>query len=80
MKKFLSLALIIVLTLTLLITGCHGKKAVQSIELDNLKREYEIGETPDFTGVTGKVIYNDGTSEDVVYADLGDKPISNGEK
>ena len=71
MKRFLSLALIIVLTLTmLLITGCVGKKAVQSIELDGLKREYEIGETPDFTGVTGKVIYNDGTTDDVVYSDL----------
>lgn len=70
MKKFLSLTLLIVLTLTLLITGCQGRKAVQSIELDGLKRDYEIGETPDYTGVTGKIIYNDGTTEDVDYTAL----------
>lgn len=70
MKKFLSLALLIVLTLTLLITGCQGRKAVQSIELNGLKREYEIGETPDYTGVTGKIIYNDGTTEDVDHTSL----------
>lgn len=70
MKKFLSLALIIVLTLTLLITGCQGKKAVQSIELEGLKREYEIGEKFDYTGVSCKVTYNDGTTEAVDLADL----------
>ena len=70
MKKFLSLALLIVLTLTLLITGCKGKKAVQNIELDGLKREYEIGEKIDYTGVTAKVVYNDGTSEPVDLKDL----------
>ncbi len=72
MKKFLSTALLLTLV-TILLTGCFllgGQKAVQNIELKGLKTEYEIGDTPDFSGVTATVVYNDGTTKEVAGSEL----------
>lgn len=71
MKKFLSLALLLILTVTLLLTGCRGQKQVQSIEItEGLKTEYTIGDTPDFSGVKAIVTYNDGSTENVEASQL----------
>lgn len=70
MKKFFSTTLILVLMLTLVLTSC-GKKKVQTIEmLEGFKFEYTIGETPDFSGVKAKIVYNDGTSIEVGSSEL----------
>ena len=71
MKKFLSLTLLLILTVTLLLTGCRGQKQVQSIEItEGLKTEYTIGDTPDFSGVKAIVTYNDGSTENVEASQL----------
>ena len=72
MKKLLSISLLLVLTATLLLTGCiRGQKAVQSIEIiEGFKYQYELNETPDFSNVKARIIYNDGTSKDVTASDL----------
>lgn len=71
MKKFLSLALLLILTVTLLLTGCRGQKQIQSIEItEGLKTEYTIGDTPDFSGVKAIVTYNDGSTENVEASQL----------
>lgn len=70
MKRFLSVALLLVLTLTLLLTGCRGQKEVESIQLEGLQREYELNEKADFSGVTATIVYNDGTTKSVVSSDL----------
>lgn len=65
MKRFLSLALLMVLMLSLALTSC-GKKQVRAIEIDEgLKYEYELGETPDFSGVKATIVYNDETTTKV---------------
>ena len=70
MKKFLSLALLIVLVLSLALTSC-GKKQVQAIEItEGFKYEYEIGETPDFSAVKATIVYNDGTTKEVDASEL----------
>ena len=37
---------------------------------EGIEEEYEIGSTPDFTGIKATVTYSDGTTKDVTYADL----------
>ena len=70
MKRFLSVMILLVLTATLL-TGCiTGQKAIQNINIEGLKTTYEIGETPDYSGVSATVIYNDGTTKAVGYSEL----------
>lgn len=70
MKKILSVLLILVLTFALALTSC-GKKEVQSIEItEGFKFEYELGETPDYSGVRAKIIYNDGTTAEVDGSEL----------
>jgi hypothetical protein len=70
MKKLLSVTLLIVLTLTLALTGC-GRKQIQSIDVgDSLQREFEINEKPDFSGVTATIIYNDSTTKPVGASEL----------
>lgn len=69
MKRFLSLALIVVLMLTLALTSC-GKKEVKDIRFtEGFKYEYEIGETPDFSGVKATIVYNDETTKEVDASD-----------
>lgn len=70
MKKFLSVTLLLVLTLALLLTGCKGQKAVEDIQLEGLKREYEINEKPDFSGVSATIVYNDGSTKKVGASEL----------
>ena len=71
MKRFISLTILIVLTVTLLLTGCRGQKAVQSIAFtEGFKTEYIIGETPDFTQAKAIITYNDGSTENVEASQL----------
>ena len=74
MKKYLSALLLLVLVLTLGLTGCRGQKAIENLEVHGLKTEYELNEEPDFKNVTATVIYNDGTSKNVTRdeLDIGD--------
>ncbi len=70
MKKFLSTALLFVLTITLLLTSC-GKKEVKAINItEGFKYEYELGETPDFSAVKATIVYNDDTTREVTGAEL----------
>jgi len=65
MKRFLSLALMIVLMLSLALTSC-GRKQVKDIQITSgFKYEYELNETPDFSGVKATIVYNDGTTKEV---------------
>ena len=70
MKKLLLATILLVLTTAILLTGCSGQKEIQSISLDGLKTEYEIGETPDFSGVTATITYNDGSTKQATAAEL----------
>lgn len=75
MKRFLSLALMIVLMLSLTLTAC-GKKQVSDIQItDGFKYEYELGETPDFSGVKATIVYNDGTTKEVSGSELSFGPL-----
>lgn len=71
MKKVLSLTLLVLLTLTLILTGCKGQKKIDRIDVgDTLPRQYEQGSTPDFSGVVASIIYNDSSSISVDASQL----------
>lgn len=66
-KKFLIL-LMVVLAISCALTACFkGDKAPESIEIKagTLKTEYNLNDTPDFSGVKVTVKYNDGSTEEV---------------
>ena len=69
MKKLLAF----VLTLVVLVTAfcACGAKAVASITIDEgLIREYNINDTPDFSGIKATVKYNDESTKSVTADDL----------
>lgn len=68
MKKLLSVILTVLL-IVVAFTAC-GDRSIESIEIkEGLVREYNIGDTPDFSGVKITATYNDGDSEVVTAAD-----------
>ena len=69
MKKIVSL-LLFVLMITLLLTGCRGQKQIQNLDVHGIKTEYELNETPDFSGASATVTYNDGTTKEIEGAAL----------
>ncbi|MBO7197047.1 MAG: bacterial Ig-like domain-containing protein [Clostridia bacterium] len=71
MKKSLSLVLLLMLTLSIILTGCiRGQKEVSNIIVHNLKTEYELNEAPDFSGVTATIVYNDESTKEVDGSEL----------
>lgn len=65
-KKFLIL-LMVVLAISCVLTSCfQGQKAAEKIEIKSgFKYEYDLNETPDFSGVKVVITYNDETTEEV---------------
>ena len=65
-RKFLILV-IAILALALGLTSCDDGKTVSALTVvdGTLTTEYEIGATPDFSGVKAVVTYSDGTAETV---------------
>ena len=73
MKKKIFLAVILVLTLMLSLVACKpkGQKEVQTLKvLEGIKSEYQLNETPDFSGLKVLVTYNDQTTKEVGYSDV----------
>ena len=73
MKKKILLSVVLVLTLVFSLFACNLKGDKEVIDLkviSGLKTEYELNETPDFTGVRVQVIYNDETTKEVGYDQL----------
>ena len=68
MKKKILLSVVLVFTLIFSLFACNlkGDKEVVDLKvLSGLKTEYELNETPDFSGVRVQVIYNDETTKEV---------------
>ena len=64
-KKFLTL-LVMVLAIACAMTSCFkGQKAPESLTVDRstVKTEYNLNETPDFSGIKATVTYNDDSTE-----------------
>ena len=62
MKRRILFLTVLTLVLALILPSC-GQKSVERLEIaGGLEYVYEVGATPDFSGVTVNVIYNDGTS------------------
>jgi len=54
-----------------MLSSCKGDKAVADLIITSgLKQEYMLGEQPDFSGVTARVVFNDSTTLDVTADDL----------
>ncbi len=71
MKKRIPIILFLLSLILLSLTHCIGDRAVKDLIInEGLKLEYELGETPDFSGVIATVIYNDDSTEVVGYEDL----------
>ena len=71
MNKKLTLSILLVSLLMLIFTACQGQKAVSKIEItEGLIKEYNLGETPDFSSVRALITYNDGTTKSVSHSDL----------
>jgi ribosome-binding ATPase YchF (GTP1/OBG family) len=69
MKKRLLVILVLMLALTIGLVSCgdSGKKvsALTIVQGSIAKTEFEIGDTPDFSGIEAVVSYDDGTTEKV---------------
>lgn len=67
MKRKLLVTLLLVSALCILFTGCSlGQKEISRIEIgDTLPRQFAYGSTPDFSGVSATIVYNDSTTKTV---------------
>ena len=68
MKRKLLLLVILVLSLAMCFTACDDdSKTVSSVTVvsDSITTEYEIGATPDFSGIKAVITYSDGSVETV---------------
>lgn len=71
MKKRILFGLVLLSVILLSFASCIGDRAVKDLVItEGLKLEYELGETPDFSAVRAKVIYNDDTTAEVGYDKL----------
>ncbi len=65
MKKRILLLTVLVLILSLAFVSCK-QKAISKLEIvEGLEHTYTVGDTPDFSNVKVKVVYNDGSSIEV---------------
>lgn len=64
--------IILTLALSILFVGCSlGQKEIARIEIgDTLPRQFAYGSTPDFSGVSATVVYNDDTTKTVDASEL----------
>ena len=70
MKRRILIFAVLALVLTLAFASCQ-QKAVKSLEItDGLERTYNVGDTPDFSGVKIKAIYNDGSTTEIGASDV----------
>lgn len=65
MKKRILLLTVLVLILSLAFVSCKQKAISQLEIIEGLEHTYTVGDTPDFSNVKVKVVYNDGTSIEV---------------
>ena len=70
MKKRIIFLTVLVMVFSLMLVACQQKAIVNIEDIQGLERTYYVGDAPDFTNVTAKVVYNDGDSVSVSYNDL----------
>ena len=78
MKKRLLILIIAALAAMLCLTACldepiiDGTLDIKSIEIvdGSVPTQFTVGETPDFSGIVVKVVYNDGTVKELGYSDV----------
>ncbi len=75
MKRKLILLTISLLLLSMILSAC-GDKAITGLQIKGLENGITVGTTPDFSGVSATVTYNDDTSIEVTAADLTFSTIS----
>ena len=67
MKKRILFLTVLVMIFSLVLVACQ-QKAIEKLEVvEGLERTYFVGDTPDFTNVKVKVVYNDGSFDQVNY-------------
>ena len=67
MKKKVFLALVLILALVMCFASCKAKKTIEAFTVvkESITLEYEVGATPDFSGIKAVVNYSDGSVETV---------------
>ncbi len=81
MKKKLLILLLITLAATLCFAACNkplpdelGIKSIKLID-GSVPTEYNVGDTPDFSGIRVEITFDDGTTKEIGYSDVQISPL-----